>query len=39
MCYVISQIVDRVKKEGFDVSMWKDHALNPKTGDRAAVDW
>ena len=37
--YVLSQIVDQVKKEKFDVSMWKDHPLNPKTSDQPAVDW
>ncbi|KAL8585450.1 hypothetical protein ACOMHN_024610 [Nucella lapillus] len=36
---VAQLIVDQAKKDKFDVTMWKDHPLNPKTSDKAAVDW
>ncbi|XP_076469700.1 queuosine 5'-phosphate N-glycosylase/hydrolase-like [Babylonia areolata] len=36
---VAQLIVNQVKKEKFDVTMWKNHPLNPKTSDRVAVDW
>ncbi|KAK7101900.1 queuosine 5'-phosphate N-glycosylase/hydrolase-like isoform X2 [Littorina saxatilis] len=36
---VAQVIVDKVKKKEFDVKTWKEHPLNPKTSDKAAVDW
>ncbi|KAK7503415.1 hypothetical protein BaRGS_00005336 [Batillaria attramentaria] len=36
---VAELIMDLVKKQSFSVKMWKEHELNPKTMDKAAVDW
>ncbi|XP_050413075.1 Q-nucleotide N-glycosylase 1 isoform X2 [Patella vulgata] len=32
-------VFDHVKKDAFSVKSWKEHELNPKTMDKAAVDW
>ncbi|ESO85215.1 hypothetical protein LOTGIDRAFT_195975 [Lottia gigantea] len=36
----VAQLVfEHVKKDSYSVKAWKEHELNPKTGDKAAVDW